>query len=219
MAQTWINAALMLPTSALLAAAVLGFQAPDLSHVQTQRTTKGGAISDLPSAIEQTALKQSAALELSEGDLNAHLAQHLRSSQSGATQRLGKLDQVLIDLEDNHATIHLCWRVFGHRIVASADLTLRRTEQDFQIARRFSAGRVFQRFTGCFSGRSRSQKPPHSSLSWTGEMRSDLPRRSTFTSRVSSLSAFGTRIAWLPPDQKTFARTVPDISSVYTRRI
>ena len=44
-------------------------------------------------------------------------------------------------------------------------------EQDFQSALRFSAGRVFQRFIGSFCGRSRSPKPPHSSLSWTGELR------------------------------------------------
>jgi hypothetical protein len=80
-AQTWINAALMLPTSALLAAALLIAQAPDLSQIETHRTTKGGSINELASAIEQTALKQAAPLELSEGDINAHLA---GSSYAGA---------------------------------------------------------------------------------------------------------------------------------------
>jgi hypothetical protein len=29
----------------------------------------------------------------------------------------------------------------------------------------------------------------------------------------------GTRIAWLPPDQKTFARTARDMLEVYTQHI
>src|SRR4051812_28025596 len=53
-------------------------------------------------------------------------------------------------------------------------MAIHTSEQDFQRALRFSAGRVFQRFTDFLTGRSRSQKPPESPLSWVRVMRSDF---------------------------------------------
>lgn len=133
MPRLWIHAALLLPVSALTAAAVLAWQTPDLHEVQTERNAKSTQVHDLASMLQQTAIKQSATMELDEGELNDHLARRLFAKQGGASGRFASFEAVLLDIEDNRCRVNFCWRVFGHRVVGSADIAVRRTKQDFTI--------------------------------------------------------------------------------------
>jgi hypothetical protein len=126
----WLKTLLALVASVLLAALILAAQPVDLSHVQRQRTTKGSGIGDLPSAIEQTAIKQSGPLRLSEGDLNAQLAKHLPPTR---TAPANEPREVLIDLQPEQARVHLTWVIGGHPLTASVDIALRRSDQHFDI--------------------------------------------------------------------------------------
>lgn len=129
MASPWLNFALLVPLSALAAAAVLSHQAPDLSAIQTVVEPKETPIADLPSLLEQTAIKQSGQIEIGEGELNDYLARRLKPKPS----RLGKLERVLVDLQDGRCRVNLCWIVAGHRTVAAVDLGIQRTDKEFRV--------------------------------------------------------------------------------------
>lgn len=133
MARLWIHAALLVPMSALTAAVLLAWETPDLSHVQTERGAKSTQVHDLASMLEQTAVKPSTTMELDEGELNDHLARRLRAEQIGASAQMATIESILLDLEDNRCRVNFCWRVLGHRVVGSVDISVQRTKQDFTI--------------------------------------------------------------------------------------
>ncbi len=133
MASFWLNSLLLVPLSALAAAAVLCHRTPDLSSVQTSLQAKEAAVHDLASFLEQTAIKQAGPVELSEGELNDFLLRRLHSNPGGQSGALVRWDRLLIDLEENRARVNFCWTVLGHPTVASVDVAVQRTKQDFTI--------------------------------------------------------------------------------------
>ena len=133
MANPWLNIALLIPLSALAAAAVLSHQTPDLSAIQTVVEPKETPIVDLASLLEQTAIKQSGQLEIGEGELNDYLARRLKAKPKGKSASFAQLERVLVDLEEGRGRVNFCWKVGGHRIVAAVDLGILRTAKDFRV--------------------------------------------------------------------------------------
>lgn len=133
MPSPWINSALLLALSALGAGAVLCHQTPDLSGVALMPGPKEAPLRDLPDQLEQTAIKQSAPLEISEGELNDYLARRLRGTPNGMSRRFASFDRVLIELSEGVARVHLCWNVMGHQEVARVDVSIQRTDRDFTV--------------------------------------------------------------------------------------
>lgn len=123
----------MLPLSGLAAAVVLAHRTPDLSAVQTMLKPKEQALHNLPSKLEETAVKQSTTLEISEGEINEYLARRFSGAQKGPSARFAKFDRLLIDLEDGICRVHLCWDVLGHRTVATVELSVSRDTDHFEI--------------------------------------------------------------------------------------
>lgn len=133
MASPWLNSALLIALSALSAGAVLCHQTPDLSGVSLVPAPKTRPLNDLPNQLQQTALKQSSVLEISEGQINDYLVRRLRTQPSGVTARIAAFDRVLVEMNEGMVRLHLCWNVLGHMLVARVDLTLRRTKEDFTV--------------------------------------------------------------------------------------
>lgn len=129
----WLNTALLIPLSALAAAALLSHQTPDLSSVQTVVEPKQTPVADLPNLLEQTALKQAAPIELTEGEINDYLARRLQAGAQGKSAGFAKLERVLLDLEEGRCRVNFCWRVGGHLTVAGVDIGIQRTPRDFKV--------------------------------------------------------------------------------------
>ena len=129
-----LQTSLLLALSALLAATLLAYRAPDLAAINTNAKGPEKARSeDLASQLEQAVIKQSSPLEFSEGQLNHFFAAKLRGSQKGRSAWLGKFDRVLLDLDADVCHLHLCWSIAGHPVVARVDLRLERRERKFHI--------------------------------------------------------------------------------------
>ena len=122
-----------MPLSAFAAAALLCHRTPDLSSIKTSLQPKETALHDLASFLEQTAIKQSGPVEISEGELNDYLLRRFRGYQIGLTRSMAHLDRVLVDLEEGKARVNLCWTVLGHATVARVDFAVQRTKQDFAV--------------------------------------------------------------------------------------
>lgn len=133
MPSPWLNSALLLSLSALAAGAVLCHQTPDLSGATRTLGPKEPQLRDLPSFLEQTAIKQGATLEISEGEINDYLLRKFHSEQTGFTRHFAKLDSILLELNEGVARVHFCWNVLGHRTVARVDLAVQRTKEDFTV--------------------------------------------------------------------------------------
>lgn len=133
MASFWLHTALLVPLSAFAGAAWLCHRTPDLSGVKTTLQPKETAVQDLASVVEQTAIKQAGAMEISESELNDYLQRRLTASQTGLSAAVATFDRVIIDLEEGQARVNLCWTVLGHATVARVDLTVLRTKGDFTV--------------------------------------------------------------------------------------
>ncbi len=111
--------------SGLLGAAVAFHRAPDLSHI---RTVPGAGFepSDLAQTITQVVIKQSGKQSIEEGDLNAFLASVIAAHQRGTSARFADPESVLVDLGEDTATLHFCWRLPYHRLDAAVETKLGR---------------------------------------------------------------------------------------------
>ena len=112
---------------------MISHQTPDLSGVALIPGPKEAPLRDLPNQLEQTAIKQATALEISEGELNDYLVRRLRGQPEGWSGRFAAFDRVLLELNEGVVRVHLCWNVLGHRTVARVDLAVARTNKDFTV--------------------------------------------------------------------------------------
>lgn len=113
--------------SALTAAAIVSHWPPDLSGVRGAQPVAGvGA--DIADLLEQAGIKRSAPFEISEADLNRHLAASIVGRQAGRTGRVAQFHRVLVDLEPDRALVTLCWKTGGHETTTTLDLRLAQAE-------------------------------------------------------------------------------------------
>ncbi len=114
---------LLISLSGLTAAAVVGHQSPDLSGI---KGSDGGAatVGDILDLLEQAAIKRSAPIEITEGDLNRYLAATVIGTQGDRTAEIVRFERVLVDLRPGIARVVLCWSIRGHRSTSSIDVHL-----------------------------------------------------------------------------------------------
>lgn len=88
---------------------------------------------DLLDTLHQTTMKRSAVIEVSEADINRHLATTLAGKIPGILGGWVTFDGARIDLEPGSARLFLIWKIKGHTRTASVDLAISRDEKDFHV--------------------------------------------------------------------------------------
>lgn len=120
----------LLGVSLLAGAAWVAHRPADLPKVAAP---SAGKADDLLDSMRQTAIKRAAVVEISEADINRHLATTLTGKIPGVLGGWVAFDGARIDLEPNSARLLLVWKVKGHSLTASVDLGIRRVTDHFQV--------------------------------------------------------------------------------------
>ena len=90
-------------------------------------------VEDLLDLMHQTTIKRAAVIEISENEINRHLATTLAGKIPGILGGWVTFEGARIDLEPNTARLFLIWKVKGHTRTASIDLAISRDEKDFHV--------------------------------------------------------------------------------------
>ena len=88
---------------------------------------------DLLDMLRQAAIKRAAVMEVSEADVNLHLARTLKGRLGASLGDWVVYEGARVDLEPGVARVFLVWSLKGQRRTASVDLTISRDEHDYHI--------------------------------------------------------------------------------------
>ncbi len=114
----------------LLAGAAWVAQRP--AELPKAAATKNGKVDDLLDNLHQTAIKRAGVIEISEADINRHLATTLSGKINGLSGGWVSFEGVRIDLEPDRARLFLIWNIRGHIRTASVDLAVQREDDHFR---------------------------------------------------------------------------------------
>lgn len=120
----------LLGISLLAGATWVAHRPADLPKVAAPSAAKGD---DLLDNIHQTTLKRAAVMEISEAEINRHLATTLAGKIPGMFGRWIAFDGARLDLEPDSARLFLIWKVQGHTRTASIDLAISHDDKDFRV--------------------------------------------------------------------------------------
>jgi hypothetical protein len=125
---------LLVAFSALLGAAWVAHRPTSLANIGgLEPLAKTAKNRDVLDDLRQASIKRSAILEISEADLNRHLAVSLGSQVAPPLNQWVKFERVVMDLEPEIAHAILIWKVGNHRSTATVDLRIVRLEKAFQV--------------------------------------------------------------------------------------
>lgn len=116
--------------SALAGAAWVAHRPADLPSTPTSGNGKNDDMIDM---LRQTAIKRAAVVEISEADINRHLATTLAGKIASMFGGWVSFDGARIDLEPEYARLFLVWRLHGQMRTASVDLAISRDENNFHV--------------------------------------------------------------------------------------
>lgn len=88
---------------------------------------------DLVDDLKQAAIKGSGLVEISEGDVNRHLARMLSGKTGAELGNWVKFEQLHVDLQPGLAGLTLVWDVQGHRSTATVNLKVSRLDKVFRV--------------------------------------------------------------------------------------
>ncbi len=92
-----------------------------------------GKADDLLDMMRQTIIKRAAVMEISEAEINRHLATTLAGKIPGALGGWVAFEGARIDLEPNNARLILIWKIKGYTRTASVDFAISRDDKDFHV--------------------------------------------------------------------------------------
>ena len=124
---------LLIAFSALAGAAWVAHRPVKLQDVVSEPPPKGAKSRDAMDELRQAAIKRSAILEISEADLNRHLAAVLAAEVREPASRWIKFDRVSLDLEPDIAHLTLAWDIGTHRSTATVDFRVARGAKAFRV--------------------------------------------------------------------------------------
>jgi hypothetical protein len=125
---------LLLCLSALAGAMWVGHRPADLSGVAGIAPSSDDAkVRDIIDDLRIAAIKRSGLLEISEADLNRHLAAILSASVVQPAGQWVAFERLALDLEPATAHATLVWNVRGHRSTATVQFQVLRQENAFRI--------------------------------------------------------------------------------------
>lgn len=88
---------------------------------------------DLMDMMRQTVIKRAAVMEISEAEINRHLATTLKGKVADMFGGLITFEGARIDLEPDQAQLILIWKLKGYTRTASVDLEISRDEDNFHV--------------------------------------------------------------------------------------
>ncbi len=120
----------LLGISALAGAMWVAHRPAELPISPTANTAKADDMLDM---LRQTAIKRAAVVELSEAEINRHLATTLTSKVAIIFGNWIAFEGARIDLEPDRARLFLIWKLKGLTRTASVDLAITRDENNFHV--------------------------------------------------------------------------------------
>lgn len=90
-------------------------------------------VDDLIDNMRQTTMKRAAVMEISEAEINRHIATTLAGKIPGKLGSWVAFEGARLDLEPDYARLILIWKIHGHTRTASVDLAISRNEKDFRV--------------------------------------------------------------------------------------
>ena len=125
---------LLVAFSALLGAAWVAHRPASLAGIAgLEPPPKDAKHRDVLDELRQAAIKRSAIIEISEAELNRHLAKTLQSKVQAPLGRWAQFNRVVVNLDPDIAHVTLVWEVGGHLSTATVDLKVVRLEKSFQV--------------------------------------------------------------------------------------
>jgi hypothetical protein len=88
---------------------------------------------DMMDDLRQAAIKRSALVEVSEADLNRHVASVLAAHLAEPLGKWAAFDGLVIDLEPEIAHLTFTWKIHGHLSTVTVDLSVVRQEKNFRV--------------------------------------------------------------------------------------
>ncbi len=102
--------------------------------IEPPKEQKGNAKPrDLVDDLKQAVIKGSGLVEISEGEVNRHLARVLSAKANGTLDRWVKFERLHVALLPDLAQVTLVWDMHGHRSTATVDLRVSRLEKVFRV--------------------------------------------------------------------------------------
>jgi len=120
----------LLGVSMLAGATWVAYRPADLPKAAASSTAKA---EDLLDILRQTAIKRAAVIEVSEADINRHLATTLSGKIPGMLGGWVAFEGARVDLEPGSARLLLIWNVKGGIRTASVDLDISRADKEFRV--------------------------------------------------------------------------------------
>lgn len=120
----------LLLVSALAGAAWVAHRPAELPVAPPINTAKADDLLDL---LRQTAIKRAAVMEISEAEVNRHLATTLTGKVGKMLGKWTAFDGARIDLEPERARLFLVWKLKGFTRTASVDLAIGRDADNFHV--------------------------------------------------------------------------------------
>lgn len=120
----------LLVISALAGAVWVAHRPAALPQVPAANQVKGDDMLDM---LRQSAIKRAALMEISEADINRHLAGNVASKMAGMFGGWITFEGARVDLEPDNARVFLVWNLKGHIRTASVDLAISREGDNFHV--------------------------------------------------------------------------------------
>lgn len=120
----------LLGLSLLAGAAWVAHRPADLPKIAAPNAAK---VDDLLDIMRQTTIKRAAVMEISEAEINRHLATTLAGKIPGILGGWINFDGARFDLEPGSARLFLIWKIKGYTRTASVDLGISRDGKNFRV--------------------------------------------------------------------------------------
>lgn len=101
--------------------------------VPVEAPKPGARQRELVDDLKQAAIKRSALFEISEAEINRHLAKTLEGQLSPPAEQWGDFEGLQVKLEPDIAHATFSWIIKGHRQTATVDFRVERLEKTFRI--------------------------------------------------------------------------------------
>lgn len=125
-----LNLCLLVALSALAGAAWVAHRPGTLPPVEPPRP--GARQRELVDDLKQAAIKRSAVFEISEAEINRHLAKTLTARMARESGQVVHFERLAVKLEPDKARLILAWNLKGHLSTAEVDFRINRQDQAFR---------------------------------------------------------------------------------------
>lgn len=122
---------LLIALSALAGAAWVAHRSVTVAPLELPKP--GARQRDFVDDLKQAAIKRSAIFEISEAELNRHLAKVLQGRLKDPAGRWIMFERLAVELEPDIAHATLVWNARGHRSTATVDFKVQRLEETFRV--------------------------------------------------------------------------------------